>query len=238
MTPEELLDTIRFFNDVQIDSVYEEEFKSYGRVISNYDFQELVTYMDEHTDIPQDGNVYVASVYEMERCSVVKELQSSLYGGMDIQVGYCNGKNSTYNGFEYHKGSEINVAVTDFLLVLGHSYDIQKNTYDVSQAHVFFVPKGTAIEMYQTTLHLSPLRVREEGFKGIVILPRGTNTPLTDEEKQMCDEKRKAGDEEAVLLLQRNKWVIAHPDREPLIKQGAYAGVTGENKKIFYPGEK
>ena len=39
-----------------------------------------------------------------------------------------------------------------------------------------------------------------------------------------------------MLLLQRNKWVIAHPAREPLIRQGAYPGVTGENKELFYPG--
>lgn len=144
--------------------------------------------------------------------------------------------NSTYNGFEYHKGSEINVAVTDFMLVLGHTYDIKNNSYDVSQATVFFVPKGTAIEMYQTTLHLSPLRVCDEGFKGIVILPRGTNTPLEEEELKIREEKRKVADEEAMLLLQRNKWVIAHPAREPLIRQGAYPGVTGENKELFYPG--
>ena len=36
------------------------------------------------------------------------------------------------------------------------------------------------------------------------------------------------------LLLQRNKWVIAHPDREPLIKQGAYPGLLGENKELYY----
>ena len=55
-------------------------------------------------------------------------LRDSFYGGMDIQVGYCNGRNTTYNGFEYHKGSEINIAVTDFMLVLGHTWEIRDNT--------------------------------------------------------------------------------------------------------------
>ena len=39
---------------------------------------------------------------------------------------------------------------------------------------------------------------------------------------------------EARLLLQRNKWVIAHPDREPLISQGAFPGIIGENKELKY----
>lgn len=88
--------------------------------------------------------------------------------------------------------------------------------------------KGTAIEMYQTTLHLSPCRVSDIGFKDVVILPRGTNTPLNNggaDEAAIGEER---------LLLQKNKWVIAHHDREPLIKQGAYPGLLGENKKLYY----
>lgn len=238
-----LLEELRKCNDVPILSVGDEAFKSFGRVLKGYDFQELCAYMEGHTEIPPEGNVYVASVEELEKFSVCEEVRACVYGGMPIQIGYCNGKNSTYNGFEYHKGSEINVAVTDFMLVLGHTYDIKNNSYDVSQTTVFFVPKGTAIEMYQTTLHLSPLRVCEEGFKDIVILPRGTNTPLQEDETAVREEKRKQvveaeTDNEALLLLQRNKWVIAHPDREPLIRQGAYPGVTGENKELFYPVQK
>lgn len=236
----ELLEALRMCNDVPILSVWDEAFKSFGRVLKGYDVHELTTYMEESTEIPAEGNVYVASVGEMEDFSVAEEIRACVYGGMPIQIGYCNGRNSTYNGFEYHKGSEINVAVTDFMLVLGHTYDIANNTYDIARATVFFVPKGSVIEMYQTTLHLSPLRVREDGFKDIVILPRGTNTPLREEEIAVREEKRKQvvevkRDDEAVLLLQRNKWVIAHPDREPLIRQGAYPGVTGENKELFYP---
>lgn len=231
----ELLKALRTCNDVPILSVEDEAFTSFGRVLFGYDFRELCDYMEKNTIIPAEGNVYAASVEEMEHFAVGREVRAGVYGGMAIQIGYCNGKNSTYNGFEYHKGSEINVAVTDLMLVLGHTYDIKNNSYDVSQASVFFVPKGTAIEMYQTTLHLSPLRVCDEGFKGIVILPRGTNTPLEEEELKIREEKKKATDGEAMLLLQRNKWVIAHPAREPLIRQGAYPGVTGENKELFYP---
>lgn len=213
-------------NDVPVYSVFDKEFETYGRIVSGYDFSAMVSYMDTETAIPESGNVYLASVPELEQDETAALLQDGLYGGMDIQVGYCNGRNTTYNGFEYHKGSEINVAVTDFMLVLGHTWEMKDNTYKAEDAKVFFVEKGTAIEMYQTTLHLSPCRVTDEGFKDIVVLPRGTNTPL--------EHKPEPAEDEGKLLLQRNKWVIAHPQREPLIRQGAFPGLLGENKELHY----
>lgn len=221
-----ILERLNKVNDVPVRSVEDKAFLTYGRILTGYDFSELIEYMERYTAIPESGNVYTASVPEMELCSAKKHIEATVYGGMPVQIGYCNGRNETCNGFEYHKGSELNIAVTDFMLMLGHSYDIKDNSYDVSQAEVFYVPRGCLIEMYQTTLHLSPLRVCTEGFKDIVILPRGTNTPF---EKTEC-----GGDPEQRLLLQRNKWVIAHPEREPLIRQGAYPGVTGENKRLYF----
>lgn len=221
-----MLEHLNQVNDVKILSVEDPAFAPYGRVVTGYDFSGLIKYMEEQTPIPENGNIYIASVPEMEQDPVVAQMQDYLYGSMPIQVGYCNGRNTTYNGFEYHKGSEINVAVTDFMLVLGHSWLIKDGTYRVEDAQPFFVKKGTAIEMYQTTLHLSPCRVCDEGFKGIVVLPRGTNTPLEHKPENPTGEER--------LLLQRNKWVIAHPEREPLIKQGAFPGLLGENKELHY----
>ena len=222
-----MLNRLNEVNEVKITSVFDEDFKTYGNVIRGYDFSEMISYMEEKTQIPEQGNIYVASVPEMESLLQTEIIQKFFYGDMPIQVGYCNGRNSTYNGFEYHKGSEINVAVTDFMLVLGHTWEISKdNTYKVEDARVFFVPKGTAIEMFQTTLHLSPCKVTDEGFKGVVILPRGTNTPLDKKPENASGEER--------LLLQRNKWVIAHPEREPLMKQGAFPGLVGENIELHY----
>lgn len=220
------LEQLNKVNDVTVFSVDSREFHTYGRIVTGYDVSELLQHMEMMTTVPETGNIYVASVPELEEKLAVSHIRNGLYGGMDIQVGYCNGRNSTYNGFEYHKGSEINIAVTDFMLVLGHVWEIQDNTFRVEDARVFFVPKGTVIEMYQTTLHLSPCRVEEQGFKDIVILPRGTNTPLE------C--RGETTDHEQALLLQKNKWVIAHKGREPLIRQGAHAGLIGENKELHY----
>lgn len=221
-----MLEHLNSVNDVKIYSVFDKEFEDFGTVIKGFDFSEWIDYMKNKTEIPAENNIYVPSDLNMEKGQFFCDIQNIFYGGMPIQVGYCNGKNTSYNGFEYHKCSEINVAVTDFMLVLGHKKQLVDNKFYVGNEKVFYIPAGTAIEMYQTTLHLSPCRVSDDGFKAVVVLLRGTNTPLAEK----CIE----GNSESRLLLQKNKWVIAHKDREPLIKQGAFAGLIGENKKLKY----
>ena len=142
---ENRLEHLNQVNDVPVHSVLDPEFASYGRVVTGYDFSEMIAYMEQNTPIPENGNIYVASVSEMEALAVSAEVQKKFYGDMPIEVGYCNGRNTTWNGFEYHKGSEINVAVTDFMLILGHVWQIEDNTYRFENAKVFFVPKGTPV---------------------------------------------------------------------------------------------
>lgn len=89
----------------------------------------------------------------MEALPVAKELQDKGYGGLPIEIGYCNGHNKKLNGLEYHRSSEINVAVTDMVLLIGHQQDVEKDfTYDTSKVEAFLVPAGTAVEVYATTL--------------------------------------------------------------------------------------
>ena len=229
------LEELRKINSVDIKNISDPAFLSYGRVLEGYDFSDLIRYMEEKTEVPAEGNVYVASVPEMEALPSAAEIKRVLFGDMPVQIGYCNGRNTTLNGFEYHKASEINIAVTDLMLFLGHSWDIGPElSYPADKAQVFFAEKGTAIEMFGTTLHLSPACACEGGFKDVVVLPKGVNTPLSDAEKTARDAAFAAGDHEARLLLQRGKWVIAHPEREPLIKQGACPGVIGNNTELYY----
>ena len=70
-----------------------------------------------------------------------------------------------------------------------------------------------------------PCQVSDEGFRCIVILPRGTNYPLTQE-------KPKGGD--GRLLWAQDKWLIAHPDNKGVVERGAYPGLHGENFDIKY----
>ena len=121
------------------------------------------------------------------------------------------------------------------ILVLGRREDISEDlTYHVDTAQPFFLEKGTVVELYQDTLHLSPIRTQDSGFKAAVVLQRGTNTSLTNAERAEAKRAAERGDRNARLLLQRNKWVISHPDREPLMKQGAWPGVLGENRELKY----
>ena len=231
---EKMLDHLKKVNDLEIRSVFDDSFKSFGRVVEGFDLKELINYMAK-TPLPDTGNIYRASDPELEKTDAAGKIQTVIFGGMPVEAGYCNGRNKNINGFEYHKGSEINIAVNPFMLCLGHSWDIrQGNKFYEEDIHVFFIPAGTMIEMFETTLHLSPICAEANGFRDIVILPRGTNTPLDPDEKEMAEEAYKRGCSEAGLLLQKNKWVIACPDRKPLIDQGAYPGFVGENKEFKF----
>lgn len=209
--------------ETTIHHISSEVFKKYGKILNGFDHEDLDNAMKE-INIPLDANRYVASEPLLEKTKLKQEIETTLFGGMEIQVGYCNGPNSHLNGLEYHKGSEINIAVTDLVLILGHTQDIVENKYKMGNQDIFFLPKGTMIEIYQTTLHFAPCKVNKEGFKCIVILPKGTNEPI--------DFNKSIITEEDELLFMKNKWLLAHPERKPLISKGAYPGIIGENLKI------
>lgn len=80
MDSNKLLEVLRKSNSVKIYSIFDDEFKSYGRVLTDYNFDDLCKYMEDNTSIPSDGNVYVASNEDMEKYDVVKEVKSILSG--------------------------------------------------------------------------------------------------------------------------------------------------------------
>jgi hypothetical protein len=214
---------IKINKHIKIKDVNHKSFVKYGKIIDNYDFDELTKYMNEKTQVPSEGNIYVASISEMESTRVRERLENEFYGEIPIEIGYCNGSNSTLNGLEYHKGSEINIAVTDMILLLGKLRHIKDNKYDSSTVEAFFIKKGTAIQLYETTLHFGPCKTSKEGFKCIVILIKGTNEPLSEATLKHNKD---------ILLFAKNKWLLAHPERKALIEKGAYAGIIGENIEI------
>ena len=116
---------------MQILDVTDARFKKYGRIVKNVDFTGLVEAM-QSTPLP-DGVEYVASAPELEALPVMQELQKVTYGELPIQIGYCNGHNVLLNAVEYHRSSEINVAATDAVLILGSEQDITDDFhYDTS----------------------------------------------------------------------------------------------------------
>ena len=204
---------------MKIQNVTDASFRKYGKVLEGYDFSALLKEMN-HTPVPDDV-VYVPSVEELEALDVAKALQNKGFGGIPIEIGYCNGHNKKLNAVEYHRSSEINVAVTDLVLLIGSQQDITDDfTYDTSKIEAFLVPAGTGIEVYATTLHYAPCNVQDGGFQCVVVLPAGTNTDLTFE-------TAKTG--ENSLLTAKNKWLIAHEDAAI---EGAVNGLRGENITI------
>ena len=131
---------------MKIQNVADASFRKYGKVLKGYDFSALLKEM-KHTPVPDDV-VYVPSVEELEALDVAKELQNKGFGGIPIEIGYCNGHNKKLNAVEYHRSSEINVAATDAILMLGSQQDITEDfTYDTSLVEAFLVPKGCAVEV-------------------------------------------------------------------------------------------
>ena len=87
----------------------------------------------------------------------------------------------------------------------------------------FKATKGQVVEVYETSLHYAPCSAKAgEGFKVVIVLPRGTNgrvpglTPANEEDK---------------WLTACNKWLLAHAGASEA-KDGAYVGLTGENIDI------
>lgn len=203
---------------MKIQNVTDASFRKYGKVLEGYDFSALLKEM-KHTPVPDDV-VYVPSVEELEALDVAKALQNKGFGGIPIEIGYCNGHNKKLNAVEYHRSSEINVAVTDLVLLIGSQQDITDDfTYDTSKIEAFLVPAGTGIEVYATTLHYAPCNAEENGFRCVVVLPKDTNLPL---------EKEIEKNDEDALLFAKNKWLIGHKDTD-LGEQGAFIGLRGEN---------
>ncbi|MEG1134041.1 MAG: DUF4867 family protein [Cellulosilyticaceae bacterium] len=202
---------------MEIYPITHEYFKKYGKVIKDIDFVELIQKMQE-IPVTQDV-VYVPSAAELESLEVFDQLQVAAYGEMPIQIGYCNGNNYMLNALEYHRSSEINVAATDAILLLGSQQDITEDlTYDTSKVEAFLLPKGCAVEIYATTLHYAPCNAGEEGFRVVIILPKGTNYPLekTHTEGEDC------------YLAATNKWLLGHADGGQL-PEGMPVGLVGEN---------
>ena len=204
---------------MKIQKVTDPAFRKYGQALEGYDFTGLIKEM-KHTPVPEDV-IYVPSVEELEALDIMKDLQNKGYGGLPIQIGYCNGHNKKLNAVEYHRNSEINVAVTDLVLLIGHQQDIEPDhTYDTSKIEAFLVPAGTGIEVYATTLHYAPCHVNEGGFQCVVVLPKGTNTDLTFQTEKTGEDS---------LMTAKNKWLIAHEDAKIA---GAFNGLKGENITI------
>ena len=207
---------------MKIYSVHDKEFTPYGHVVTGLDTAELLDAL-ARTPLPETGTGYCPEEEELQELPVTVQVSEHLYGGMPVQMGWCNGRNTKLNCLEYHRDSEFNLGTEDFILLLARQEAIENGMLDTGKVKAFQVPSGVLVEVYATTLHYAPCHTDPaKGFRVLVALPAGTNTakpdirPLTEEDK---------------LLRACNKWLLAHPDSAEAA-DGAYVGLTGENIDI------
>ena len=213
-----MLNKLKKVNDIEIKSVFDSDFDSYGRVI-DLDTEEIIKAAEKFA-MPQDV-IYMPSTPEFEALPIAKTIRNELFGTLPAQIGYCYGHSTMLNATEWHTSSEINIAATDLVILIAHRWDIKDGKIDSAKFVGFFVPKGTAIEVFATTLHYSPCQVSDDGFRWVVALPKDTNTDL---ETEVFDKG----------LIAKSKWVIAHTENEEEIKKGAIPGIYGVNLKVNY----
>ena len=208
---------------MEINSLDTDVFKKYGHPVCGYDFTELLEVLVSSTDRPINSVIYEPSDEKLQGAEITASIRDGLFGGIPIQLGYCNGNNNTLNCLEYHRGCEVIVSVEGAILLVAPMQEIRNNTLDTSKVEAFLLPAGNAVLIYETSLHYAPCNAPgNNGFRTIVALPRNTNTKKPDIVKRNDEDK---------LLFARNKWLIAHPD-SPEAKQGAYVGLSGINIKL------
>ena len=171
---------------MKIYSVMDPEFSEFGKVLTGYDTSELIEAM-KNIDMPAEGVAYEPGIDSLEACGIFSELGDNAFGGMPIQLGMCWGYNKALNCLEYHRNSEINIGVTDFVLLLAKQEKIIDGKLDTADVVAFKAPAGAVVEVYATSLHYAPCMVEDSGFRVAVVLPKNTNTDFAKkEEKDFC----------------------------------------------------
>ena len=207
---------------MKIYSIYDREFRYYGKAAEGYDTSELLAAM-KAIPMPESGTDYRPGIEELEACAVYQEFRDRAYGGMPIQLGMCWGHNTKLNCLEYHRDSEVNLGTTDFILLLARREEIEDGILDTEKVLAFRVPAGVPVEVYANSLHYAPCEVPgADGFRVAVVLPKGTNTERPAFEAK-CEEDH--------WMTARNKWLLAHPESSEA-KNGAYIGLRGTNIDI------
>lgn len=207
---------------MKIQSVFDPAFARYGKVITGLDTAALIAAL-EKTEKPADAVIYLPSVSSLEETDLYPILRDNVYGGMPIQIGFCNGTNTKLNCVEYHRDSEINIPAQDMVFLVACESDLVDGHLDTAKVEAFRAPGGAAVELYATTLHYAPCdAVSGAGFRVAVVLPKDTNTDKPAIENRTPED---------ALLWARNKWLIAHPDSTEAAA-GAFVGLDGENPDI------
>ena len=203
-------------------SVHSVEFERFGKVIPAVDTAKVSSIL-ESLPCPADSVTYVASEPALQTDDLMADLRDRVFGGLDIQIGYCSGHNRKLNAIEYHRNCEVNIVGTDTIFMLAPLTAIRDGIMDTAAVETFFCPAGTAVLFYETTLHYAPCSCSDNAvFRVAVVLPRSTNT----QKPEHIDAR---GDAESGMLTARNKWLLAHPDSNEGRNHISTGVLTGAN---------
>lgn len=204
---------------MKILSVTDPSFKEYGSVL-NIDSSDIVAYLKNQARMPEENNLYVRDDLLMHSLKGIDEIKESVYGLSDIEVGYCNGYNSFLNCMEYHTCPEVDIAADDLVLLLAAQKDIHEGILDSKDVKAFLLKKGETVILNPYTLHFSPCKLSEDGFRCAIILTDKTNMDLETLPKEKT-------------LWKVNKWLLAHKESKQA-SSGAYIGIIGDNLKVDF----
>ena len=208
-------------------SVTDPEFEAYGRLLPlpKEEEEELFSAL-EATPLPEAGNVYFASLPELERVRAARRFGRTVFGGMPTEAGCCNGRGFTLNALEYHKCSEVNYSTGGLVLLLALPEQLKNGCLDSRLVKGFYLPPRTAAEIFPRVLHFAPCRICRDGFRCLVVLEQGVNEALERTDPSAPGEEK--------LLWMRGKWMTCHPD-SPQAAKGAFAGIRGTNLTLHLP---
>ena len=131
---------------MKIYSVFDPEFRPYGKVLEDYDTLELTAAMQK-IPMPGAGVSYEASIPALEGLPVFRELSDRGFGGMPIQLGMCWGYNTRLNCLEYHRDSEINIGSSAYILLLAKLDEVRDGVLDTALVEAFYAPAGAVVEV-------------------------------------------------------------------------------------------
>ena len=209
-----------------IESVFSPSFTNYGKILELNCSKDLISKLEKDTSIPDKGNVYIPYIREWEDSKIFNEI--SPHFNEDIEIGYCNGQNTELNALEWHSCNEINIYSTPVVLFLAKLKNLDNNfKLDSKKVKTFYVPKNTAILLYNSTLHFAPCKVEKDGFKAIIILSNLTNTELENNKVNFTVDKKYEQ-----FLFKNNKFIICHKDATSLTKQSVKPNIIGTNLKL------
>ena len=199
--------------------VTDPEFARYGRIVE-MDTAEILRVADA-MERPKGSVAYLPAVDAFEALPIHKEICERVFGTLPTQTGYCHGTNSVLDATEWHYSSELNIAITPIILILGKRADFHNGVMNSADMKAFFLPRGVAVEVYGDSTHYCAIQVSDEGFGAVVALPKETNTTLSS---PVSDP----------LMTAKNKWIVTHPDAKKLVDKGIVVGISGENYTVKY----